>query len=273
MKLVFLPSFIFHLPVAKMFACIFLFLATGSSSMAQTQEYNQFWNEYAFTRDLNESWSLEANTGFTTSSVPDVSNPFFTFTQFYFRAWGHYYPHNRWKLSAFYAYYYNNNVPELSQRKAPEFRSSIQATYYAIKARGRLNFRLRYEDRHLQNDDSYFEAVTRLRIQSKFTYPLFGPKIEKEVLYSFASDEVFFKTKSDISGPDFFDRNRFTIGLGYAFTNDIQFEVSYANEVLPRHERKEIYHALQVNVIFTNFLSNFKKKAYIRDKTAIDDSN
>jgi len=269
----FLPAKHFlHITLHRAITILACFLLLAGKSFAQDQDYNQFWNEFSFTRDLNQKWSLEANLGLTTSSIPDKDDPFNSFTQFYFRAWAHYYPGTKWKLSAFYAYFYNYNVPELNQRKAPEFRSALQATYYAIKARGRVNFRFRYEDRHLQNDSLYFEAVSRFRLQAKFVYPITGHKIEKEVLYGFASEEVFFKTKSDISGPDFFDRNRFTIGLGYAFTNDIQFEASYANEILPRDGRRDLYHALQVNVIFTNFLSSVKK-AFVRDKTAIDDSN
>lgn len=255
----------------KYMSCLILLFAI-TNSIAQDTKYNQFWSEYAFTRDLSETWALEADIGLTSSSVPLNNNPFYGIIQFYFRGWAHYFPNEKWKLSVFYAYYYNKNVPELSQRKAPEFRSAIQATYYILRGRSKLSTRLRIEDRHLQNEALFFEAVQRFRIQAKYVYPFKGQTIKKDVLYGFASDELFFKTKSDISGPDNFDRNRFTIGLGYALTESIQMELSYANEVLPRDLRKEIFNAVQVNVIFTDFLASMKK-APEREKRAIDDTH
>ena len=237
----------------------------------QDKKYNQFWNEYAFTHNLSEAWALELDVGVTSSSVPLNNNPFYGITQFYFRGWAHYYPDDRWKLSVYYAYFYNKNVPELSQRKAPEYRSAIQGTYYILRGRNKLSSRFRIEDRHLQNEEGFFEAVQRFRIQAKYIYPFSGPVIQKNVVYGYASDELFFKTKSKISGPDNFDRNRFIIGLGYVLTDAIQFELAYANETLPRDGTTEIINAVQINVYFTDFLTVFK--SHKREKTAIEDSN
>jgi hypothetical protein len=254
---------------------LLLLILANSTSFAQEKpdvKYNQFWNEYAFNHNLSQAWALELDIGLTSSSIPSDNNPFYGITQFYVRGWAHYYPDDRWKLSVYYAYFYNRNVPELSQRKAPEYRSAIQGTYYILRGRNKLSTRFRIEDRHLQNEDGFFEAVNRFRIQAKYVYPFTGPAITKDVLYGFTSDELFFKTKSEISGPDNFDRNRFTIGLGYVLTDAIQLEISYANETLPRDNRTEIINAVQLNVVFTDFLSSIKK-APEREKKAIEDSN
>lgn len=45
-------------------------------------------------------------------------------------------------------------------------------------------------------------------------------------LYAFASDEIFFKTKSQVCGPDVFDRNRAALGLGFDLTADMKIEAS-----------------------------------------------
>lgn len=183
------------------------------------------------------------------------------------------YPAERSKISLFYAYYLNKNVPELNQDEAPEFRSAIQLTYNLLKAeRMKVNLRLRLEDRHLHNEDSYFEAVQRLRFQIKTVCPINDIKIKENVLYAFASDEVFFKTKSQVSGPEIFDRNRFTIGLGYAFTSDMQIELSYVNEIMPRKKTDKLVNAIQATVIFNNLLPNLLK-SFNRTKKDVDDSS
>ncbi|WP_264537559.1 hypothetical protein [Flavobacterium sp. N1736] len=89
-------------------------LLLNLNSYSQTDKLNQFWNEYAFTKDINQNWVIQADAGLNTSSIPDSRNMFHNLTQVYLRAWIHYYPSQRWKLSAFIAYFHNSNVPELN---------------------------------------------------------------------------------------------------------------------------------------------------------------
>jgi hypothetical protein len=252
--------------------CAVLIVTGNISAYAQTDKLNQFWNEYTFTRDLSQTWVAELNAGLTSSSVPEDDNIFYGIIQIYGRVWIHHYPAERWKLSFFYAYYLNKNVPELEQIKAPEYRFAFQATYNLLKHhRVNVNLRGRIEDRNIKNQDLIFEAVERFRFQAKAVCPINAPKIAENVLYAFASDELFFKTKSQISGNEVFDRNRFILGLGYSATKDVQIEVSFANEILPRSGTDKVYNALQLNFIFNNFLSN-TIKPFKRQKTAVDDA-
>lgn len=239
---------------------IFLFITISLNQYAQTNELNQFWNEYAFTKDLRQQWALELNIGLTTSSTADDNDIFYNLTQVYGRGWVHYRPDARWKTSFFYAYYYNKNVPELNQRETPEYRMAVQGIYRLLKeGKCKLNLRGRFEDRHLHNEDGYYEAVMRFRFQFKTVYYFTNNENTKDAFYSFISDELFFKTKSQVSGPNFFDRNRATIGLGYFFTDNIQVEVSYANEIMPREPVNQLVNAFQLNVTFNDFLPNLIK--------------
>ena len=63
-----------------------------------------------------------------------------------------------------------------------------------------------------------------------------------------------------MTGAAVFDRNRFTIGSGYSITDDVQLELTYVNEILPRNPVNEIYNAFQVNVSFNNLFQNLGKK-------------
>lgn len=250
----------------RIFCVLSFFIITNVKS--QTDDLYQFWNEYDFCQDLSQKWVVELDAGFTSSSTPDDDNIFHNITQVYLRGWGHYYPGQRWKVSAFYAHYSNKNVPELNQKKAREFRSAIQATYNLYKTTAiKINLRGRIEDRHLENEDGYMEAVERFRFQVKALYPLVN---SKNKIYFFASDELFFKTKSQISGPDFFDRNRASIGLGLTIAKTIQIEAAYANEIMPRNGTDKLVNAFQVKGIFNNFFSAVAKP-FKRKKSPVDE--
>ncbi|MEN2490331.1 DUF2490 domain-containing protein [Flavobacterium sp. B11] len=248
-----------------------LLLVNVHSSWGQKEVLNQFWNEYAFTHNISENWVAEVDAGLTSSGVPDENNIFYGLTQFSARAWIHYYPGDRWKLSFFYAYYYNKNVPELNQNQAPEYRFALQATYnLARHGRININLRARFEDRNIENEAGIFEAVERFRFQGRAVYPINRPKIKEKTVYGFLSDEVYFKTKSEISGSEFFDRNRATIGLGYKASKKFQIEISYANEYLPRMATDKVYNALQLNLTFENIFSDISKTV-VRKEKAVDD--
>jgi len=243
--------------------CFLLFSGYGT---AQTNSYSQFWNEFAFTRSLKGKWVGELNFGQTWSSTPEVNNPFYVNSQLYARAWIHYYATARWKFSAFLSYFYNRAVPELSQKRLPELRTAYQATYYFHKIGYTLLGRLRIEDRKILTEEEVWEAVYRFRTQIKLVWPINGKSIRKGIVYAIGSDELFFKTGALISGAQFFDRNRLTVGAGYAFNDDLQLEITYVNDFLPREATNELYNALQVNVSINNFLPNVKKKLFNKNE-------
>ncbi|WP_133509364.1 DUF2490 domain-containing protein [Flavobacterium chryseum] len=243
----------------------FLLLIFNTSVFSQTDKLGQFWNEYVFTKDLSQKWSIEVDAGLNSSSTPQDKNMFHNVTQVYFRGWAHYYMVERWKVSVFYAYYFNKNVPELNQKNASESRTAVQATYNLVKLpKIKINLRGRFEDRHIENDDNYIEAVQRFRFQVKAVYP-----INENTFYVFASDELFFKTKSKVCGPDFFDRNRVSLGLGFAVSDNIQIEAAYANEIMPRDGNDKLVNAFQLKGIFNNFFSTIIK-SYKRKKNEVD---
>ncbi len=245
-RLIILTCFIYALPI-------------GAS--AQLSSYGQFWNEFAFTRSIGTRWALELNLGQAWSgSESEKGNIFSHNAQLYARLWIHYYASPRWKLSYFYAYYDNKEVPEIDQRTYAELRSAFQGIYYIKKTNYTLNTRVRVEDRHVSDTNGDFEASYRFRAQLRLVYPLNGKFLRQGVYYGLASEEVFFKTASSVTGNQFFDRNRLTLGFGYNFTDDFQVELSYANEWLPRPSRSEMIHAIQLNFVFNNLWQNLSNR-------------
>ncbi|HEX5151323.1 MAG TPA: DUF2490 domain-containing protein [Parafilimonas sp.] len=238
----------------------FLLLAAPFSLLyGQTNSLGQFWNEFSFSRAAFKRSGLEFNFGQSWTATPDHSSMFAENAQIHVRGWWHYYYSSRWKFSFFLAYYSNKDVPEIKQNKAPEIRPALQAMYFFKKIPYTLNARVRLEDRNIKNDSGKYETTIRLRTQFRCVYPFNDKIIGQGTIYGIASDELMFKTGTNVAGSQFFDRNRFTIGCGYSITSDIQLEITYVNEYLPRPSTNELHNVLQVKMNFINLFANVKK--------------
>jgi hypothetical protein len=241
---------------------------------SQTTKYNQFSNEFSDVESLGKKWTLEFNLGQSYTSIPPNNHsPFAKASQFYLRGWAHYYPNSRWKLSYFLALFANLSIPDIEQAKNFEIRYALQGTYYINKIGYTLLMRFRLEDRRIQNEAKTYEAYYRLRTQLKYTQPLNGKLIRKGIYYAVAADELFVKTKAAITGKDFFDRNRLTIGGGYALTDDTQIELLYSNEWLPRPAGNLVFNSYQINFSFTDLFRKYKDKTKARELHSVDNGN
>jgi hypothetical protein len=88
------------------------------------------------------------------------------------------------------------------------------------------------------------------------------------VVYFFTAEELLFKPKAKTEGITFFDRNRFEIGAGYLFTDNIQLEMAYLNEFMPRDGYNEMYNALEITLTFNNPLTNLKNTLFAKPSEA-----
>ncbi|MFH7004456.1 DUF2490 domain-containing protein [Flavobacterium bizetiae] len=250
---------------------ILVIILITSINYGQTTTYNQFWNEIQFTRTINEKWSTELNLGAVYSSTESSSNIFQQNIQRSARLWGHYYFSARWKFSTFLAYNYNKDVPEIGQFKSPETRFALQGIYYFHKTGYTLSTRMRMELRHMRNEEGDYDNVLRYRQQIKYILPINSKVLREGVVYAIASDELFFKSGTKVTGLSFFDRNRLNIGAGYLFSDDIQIEATYANEYLPRDNENQIVNAASLTVTFNNLFRNLSKKLHHRNETSTED--
>jgi hypothetical protein len=223
-------------------------------TIAQTDTYNQWSNEFQFARPFNDTWVGELWLGSTFSSTPNESRVFKTNTQRYATAWVHYFLPPKWKFSAALSYYYNWDVPDIGQYLCPEWRLTLQPTYFFHKVNYILSSRSRCEFRYMWNADSVFQLKFRFRQMLKFVKPLNGKILRQGIVYLLTSEELFFKPDAKSTGVTFFDRNRFEVGAGYLFTDDIQLELTYVNEFLPRDDNNEMYNIVSLTLSFNNLL-------------------
>jgi len=249
----------------------FFMIVLPFCSKAQTTSYNQLSNEYQFGRMITHKWAGEVYFGAAFSSTPNESRVLKTNISRYFMVWAHYYLSPRWKLSSSIAYYYNKDVPDIGQYFSPEWRLSLQGIYFFHKTRYTLLTRSRVELRYIMNADSVFEFKYRYRQMLKFMLPINSRVFRQGVFYVMTTEELMFKPDAKTTGVTFFDRNRFEIGGGYFITDDIQVELTYVNEFLPRDNGNEMYNCLSFTFTFNNLLTNLKKKIF--PKSAQDEQS
>jgi hypothetical protein len=240
----------------------YFLIASCESIVAQTNSYNQLCNELQFARSINDRWAGELYLGGVFSSTPVESRVLKTNIQRYVSGWAHYYLAPRWKLTSGLAYYYNKDVPDIGQYYSPEWRISVQGIYYIHKTGYTLLTRMRGEIRFMMNEDGVYEDKYRYRQMLKYVQPLNGKILRKGVVYLWTTEELLFKPNAKSEGITFFDRNRFEIGAGYLFMDNIQLEIAYLNEFLPRDDFNEMYNALEITLTFNNPLTNLKNTLF-----------
>jgi hypothetical protein len=227
---------------------------------AQNASYTQLANELQFARAINDKWAAEIWLGGTYSNTPSESRVLETNIQRYGFAWVHYYFSPRWKFSSSLAYYYNKDVPDIGQYFSPEYRLTLQGMYYIHKTGYTLLTRMRGEFRYIMNADSVFEDKYRYRQMIKFVKPINSQVFRKGVFYGVSTEELMFKPQAKTKGVNFFDRNRFEIGGGYLITDNLQVELTYVNEFMPRDEENEIYNIISLTISFNNLLPNLRER-------------
>jgi hypothetical protein len=234
---------------------VFLFGILQTFSLrAQNTSYTQLGNELQFARAINDKWAGELYLGGTFSNTPNESKVLKTNIQRYVFVWAHYYFSPRWKFSSSFAYYYNKDVPDIGQYFSPEYRLTLQGIYYFHKTGYTLLTRMRGEFRYMMNADSVFEDYYRYRQMIKFMKPINSQVLRKGVFYAVSTEELLFKPHAKTKGVDFFDRNRFEIGGGYLVTDDLQVELTYVNEFIPRDKGNEVYNIVSLTLTLNNLL-------------------
>jgi hypothetical protein len=221
---------------------------------AQTK-YTQIANEIDLVRAINERWSAELDLAGTFSNTPSEDRILKTNIQRNIIGWAHYQPLPRWKFSSFLAYFRNKDVPEIGQYKAPEWRLALQGKYYFNKVGFTLNTDMRIELRFIADEDGVFDDVYRYRQKLKYLKPLNSQVLRQGVVFVYSSEEIIFRSTAKETGMTYFDRNLFTIGAGYLFTDDLQVELAYINEFVPRDDGNIVSNVVSLTLTFNNLLT------------------
>jgi hypothetical protein len=245
-------------PPTRVVVLLFIMIFSFNGN-AQTTSYTQLGNEFQMVRAINDKFAAEIYLGGTFSNTPSNPRVLSTNIQRYVSGWIHYYYSPRWKFSFSPAYYYNKDVPDIGQYFSPEWRFTLQGMYYFHKTSYTLLTRMRGEFRLMMNEEGVYEDKYRYRQMIKYMKPINAKVLRGGVFYFLTTEELLFKPAAKTSGVTFFDRNRFEIGGGYMVTDDLQLELTYVNEFVPRDNVNELYNLIAFTVTFNNPLSNLRK--------------
>jgi hypothetical protein len=235
-----------------------IFIALPFQSSAQTK-YSQFSNEVDLVLTINNRWTGELDFANTFSNTPTEDRVLKTNVQGFIMAWGHFQYSPRWKFSSFFGYFHNKDVPEIGQYEAPEWRLALQARYFFHKIGYTLNTDMRFELRFISDEDGVFEDVYRYRQKLKCLVPLNSKILRKGVFYVFASEEIIFRSTARETGMTHFDRNLFSVAAGYLITDDVQIELGYVNEFVPRDDGNFIYNTVSATLTVNNLIRKVGK--------------
>jgi hypothetical protein len=242
------------------YSIIFFLAFANHITYAQKETLNQFTTELLFNGTLNKKWATEFYYNRTTGSTVNNSNIFHELVQSSFSGWANYYYSPRWKFTGGIAYYDNKDAPDIGQFDAPEWRFTLQSTYFFHKIGYTLSTRTRTELRNIKDIEGDFEQVFRFRQQVKYLKPISAQLLRQGVFYAFVSDEIYLKSDAKVTGVSFFDKNRFNIGGGYLITEDLQVELSYLNDYQPRDGLTKTTNNIAFQISYNNLIKMVKKK-------------
>ena len=237
--------------------CILAVLCVNSTrALSQTTSYHQFSPEFQLNRAFSEKWAAEFDLNNTFSNTPTEDKVFKTIIQGSSVLWAHYFFSPRWKFSSGLGYYYNHDQPDMGQYEANEFRFSLVGTYFIHKIGYTLSTKMRADVRYLQNEEGVYEDIYRYRQMLKYIKPFNSQVLRQGVFYGVASEELFFKSTRKDSGFHYFDRNMFAIGGGYMISNDLQVELTYTHEFVPRDNGNILNNLITVSLTTNNLFTN-----------------
>lgn len=134
-----------------------------------------------------------------------------------------------------------------------EHRIWEQITYNHALWGGRLNHRVRFEERFIENRDTEtYPLSTRLRYQIAFQKPIIGSQLETAALFLSCYEETFFSTSGSRNA--LFSENWLYLGVGHVLDKRIQLEAGYLLQAAVSNADGDIRYLHLLNFqIRTNF--------------------
>ncbi|MEP0710507.1 DUF2490 domain-containing protein [Algoriphagus sp.] len=217
---------------AVAFSSLFLFLSFWPKlTFAQKDVTHQqlIWYGYFLTVPIDENWSV----------VAEIQERHFVhpFAQHQWSLRSHLHRklgESGWEASAGFALFFqsaNNPRSELGLVE-PELRGHLEMAYKQKLGKLTFDHRYRAEARYFHNlnllktelTDGYFFGSFRFRYRIMASYPIWQRK-QNQVLKVIAGDELMVQSGEKVDYV--FDQNRLIAGFNYAFSPNLNVEVTY----------------------------------------------
>lgn len=212
--------------------CLFLttiLVYTNSFGQKQTQKVNQGWLAYFNQTRLSKNWGLWSDLHLRTKEdfVKD-------FSQGIVRLGLTYYVRNTTKLTAGYAYVHHFPAVGHKDIAQPEHRPWQQVQWHTAYGKKKMMQWFRLEERYrrkILNDSTLaggHHFNFRLRYNFFFDIPLSSEGIKPGKFSVVVNDEVHVNFGKEIVY-NYFDQNRFFLGLKYQVSEHDNLQVGYMN--------------------------------------------
>lgn len=244
----------------KLFIVFALLSISGFSEAQKKVSYNNLVWFGDFTKaKLNDKWSIYFDFGFRRTEWLNK------WSQVLVRPGITYNLNSNVSATAGIAYFshYSSNYIR------PEYRGWQQLLFSDNYGRVKVNHRLRAEQRFNQKVVSNklvdgYNYNNRFRYQLSFQVALNKKQIENKTVYFSISDEVFFNSGKEISN-NYFDQNRFAVGLGYKLNEGLSVQVSYMDVFI---QKSKVDSFENNNVLVINIYHNllFKRNSKSENK-------
>jgi hypothetical protein len=217
------------IPAITLFISFILSISPAFSQVKQTNHVNQAWMGYFNQTRLSDKWGFWLDLHLRTKE-----NFFDKFSQSIIRTGATYYLNNDAKLTAGYTYvthYPADNHPDIAQ---PEHRLWQQIQWHSKFPKLRLMqwFRLeeRWRKKILANGDlgEGYNFNYRIRYNFLAQFPLGKKKFTTGSLSAVLNNEVHINLGKEITY-NYFDQNRFFIGLNYQVNKTGNLQFGYMN--------------------------------------------
>jgi len=228
-----------------LFAIVFVGFSSIANAQSEksTEHLNQLWFGYFNQTRLSNKWGL-----WTDLQLRTKENFVDNFSQSIIRLGLTYYVTDATKLTAGYAYVSIYPADAHKQVTQPEHRPWQQVQWHTTYGKKRMMQWFRLEERFrrkILNDSTLADGYNfnfRIRYNIWYDLPLSKKGIVPKSFSFVVNDEVHINFGKEIVN-NYFDQNRFFLGLKYQFTAHSNLQVGYMNlfqQLAPGNKYKSI---------------------------------
>lgn len=199
---------------------------------SQTKQDQRVWFAYIGQYKVSERWGYHIEAQFRMDNQLEQN------LQNLYRIGGMYFLSPKEHLSAGYALVktFNTSLDEFYSENRLWQQYQLNQKWNANK--NTMTHRIRMEERWVEHlstvlgEGNSTNYQTRLRYLNRNVFHLVNLSSEKEELYAVAQDEIFLNLGDNKINSSFMDQNRFSVGLGLNYNNNIRLELTYMNQFI-----------------------------------------
>jgi len=213
----------------KLFILSLLICCAGFS---QTKQDQRVWFAYVGQYKVSEKWGYHIEAQFRMDNQLEQN------LQNLYRIGGMYFLSSKEHLSAGYALVktFNTSLDEFYTENRLWEQYQLNHKWYDNK--NTMTHRLRLEQRWVEHlstvagESNTFNYQNRLRYLNRNLFHITNLSSDREELYAVLQDEVFLNLGNNKINTSFMDQNRFSVGMGLNYNNNIRLELSYMNQFI-----------------------------------------